>query len=217
MTINRNLLFLITLLVSSANVGAETDESFVNYDSIINELKLESPTTVRPAEVQSNEWDDVAIHGNIGLGTSLVSVVSPGGASGSGVLKGIHLGFGVNLFTTFARAEGVFTSYGSEPLSRRMRADLKEFELRLILLPDLGRKILLRMGAGLSARYMDLKVTGEPDITASTPSSLFLLGIEHKLSKNVSVGPDLSYRSALISDTFDKSAWDGVLRLNATF
>lgn len=216
--------FLLFALVASSllvspNVWAEEDGSYLSYDAIVNELKTSSHDVPQPVTADA-DWEDVAIHGGIGFATSYVTVVSPDGSRGSGLLKGLQLNFGVNLFTRSVRAEGAFSSYQQEELDHNLKADLKEFELRLIYLPLAQEGINLRLGFGLAARYMGLDSnlsSGWANYRASTPSSFLLLGFERKLSKNLAMGPDISYRSAVVSDTFDKSAWDASFRLNATF
>jgi len=218
MTFTKCCLIFFIAMVSTKGWSAE-DDSFVSYDSIVKDLTAssrDSVVDVAPSE-DDVDWNEIAIHGNLGFATSLVSLNTPQGRTASGLLKGVHLGFGINLFTRKARAEGAFTSYGGQSLNRDVRAELREFELRVVFLPSLNDKTTVRFGGGITARYMDLNVTNEGELQTSTPSSLFLIGFEHKLAKNVAVGPDLSYRSALISDTFDKAAWDGVIRLNASF
>jgi hypothetical protein len=214
-----SMFFSIGTLALSTNVKAAEDDSFKSYDSIVNELKAsqeESKPAPKPEDEEMN-WDDVALHGLLGLGTSFVSMTTPSGQSASGILTGVHIGAGVNLFSPKARAEAGFTNYSSEHLAAGVQAAMREYELRLVFLPMTTQKTALRMGAGLAGRYIDLNLAGGTSFHSSTPVSLLLLGFEMQLAKNVYVGPDLSYRSALISDTFDKSAWDATICLNAVF
>lgn len=211
----------VCLILFSTNVLADDDGSYTNYDAIVNELKASISDTPAPPKLNEDfNWDDVALHADVGFTTSYVNVKSPNGTSGTGLLKGIQLGFGMNIFTKEVRAEGVFSSYAQEELDNNLKADLKEFELRAIYLPELDKQNVLRLGLGLAARYMntDSRVNDQwTNYQASTPSSVILVGFERKVSNSVSFGPDLSYRSAITSDTFDKSAWDASFRLNATF
>jgi hypothetical protein len=212
--------FFCPLVLLPTYVWAEDQDSFANYDSIVNELKAstEDAPVVRPQD--DFNWEDVAIHGGIAIATSWVSLTSPDGVAGSGLLKGVEFNFGINLFTRSLRAEGAFANYAQEELDHNLKADLKEFELRLIYLPVIQENTVLRTGFGLAARYMsvDSYAGGRwAPYQASTPTSIFLVGFERKISPLISIGPDLSYRSAIVSDTYDKSAWDASFRLNATF
>ncbi len=212
-------LAVLALWVGSTNVLAQEDDaSYVGFDSLVSELKASAEEPLNPPP--RSEWEDVAIHFGAGIVTSFVSVTSPEGQSGAGVMKGFEVHVGANLFSTKARAEMLFRNYTSEPLSSTLTADLREFELRLVFMPLVRNKMHLRTGAGFSARYMDLSTrafTLRSDHSASTPTSSFFLGFERKLTPALTVGPDISYHSAVVSDTFDKSAWNASLKLNATF
>lgn len=214
----RVTLLLILFLGFATNVAAEGDESFVTYDSIVSELKA---TAEEPEPVRDDlNWEEVAIHGGVGFATSFMTVQSPEGVEGSGVLKGFAAHIGANLFSRKARAELTFRNYAQESLASDLDVNLREFELALIFLPVLTAKTKLRMGGGLAARFMDLSVrsgTGWISRESSTPGSSLRLGFEHKLSNQISIGPDLAYRSTMNTETFDKSAWDASFRLNATF
>jgi hypothetical protein len=211
---------LVLTLACATNVWAADEASFSNYDSIVNELKASSTDEKPQTSADDAEWDDVAIHGGLGLATSYVSPTAPSGVSGAGFLTGVEFNFGINLFTRLLRAEGAFSNFTQSELNSGIKADLKEFELRLIYTPETKDGILLRFGAGLAARYMSIDSYNGGNWTnaqSSTPSSLFLVGFEKKLTKSLAIGPDVSYRSTLVGDTFDRSAWDASLRLNATF
>lgn len=216
----RYIFLTLAMMMSTTYVEAEEDDdsSYVNYDSLVSELKASAEEPAQPAP--STDWEDVAIHLGAGIVTSFVDVTSPEGINGAGVLKGFEAHAGANLFSKKARAEMLFRNYASEPLSTTLSAHLREFELRLVFIPLVRDKMRIRAGAGFAARYMDLRTRSFGQIrdhSVSTPASTFMVGFERKLTPSVTVGPDLSYRSAVISETFDKSAWDASLRINATF
>ncbi len=213
-------LVLMYAAVSSTFVWADDeDESYTGYDSIVSQLQTAAE---KNPQIQSEDmnWEEVAIHGGVGITTSYVHVASPEGALGSGLMKGFEAHFGMNMFTRQIRVEGIFRNFAQEDLSSDVTADLKEFEFRGVYMPLMRDKMRLRFGMGLSARYMDISAKSGSKWTphkVSTPASSFMIGFERKISSSVAIGPDLTYRSALISETFDKSSWDASLRLNATF
>ena len=214
------LIFFHPPYVRAADNGPGREESYTGYDSIVNELKANSDDVPAPRVRENLDWEDVAIHAGVAIAGSYVSVSSPQRISGAGLLKGLELDFGMNLFSRVLRAEGAFSNYAQEELDSSLKADLKQFELRLIYLPRLRDGMTVRFGGGIAARYMNLesRVDGKwVNAEATTPSSLLLTGLEQRVSKNISFGPELSYRSTLVSDTFDKSSWDASFRLNATF
>lgn len=213
---------MIAVVLSSTIVRAEEDEeSYTSYDSIVAQLQTAADADDKPV-AQDMNWDEVAIHGGAGFTMSYTSVRAPEGTLGTGVMKGFEAHFGMNLFSRKARMEGLFRNFAQEQLSSNITADCKEFEFRGVFLPaGLPDKMKLRFGMGLAARYMDIssKTQSGRYVThkASTPATTFLIGFERKIAPSVAIGPDISYRSALTSDTFDKSSWDASLRLNATF
>lgn len=203
----------------STNVWADEDGSYTSYDEIVNQLKASADAPSRPA-VEVYQWDDVALHGGVGLATSWVSPQTPTGGPASGLLKGVEFNVGMNLFTRQLRAEGAFSTYTQSELNAENKADLQEFELRLIFMPKIQDNLSLRVGMGLTTRYMTLAaLTGNQwqNYSASTPGSLLLLGFERKISQNIALGPDIAYHSAFVSDTFDKTAVNASFHLNATF
>lgn len=215
---NRRLIFAATLVLSlSTNVWADDDDdSYSNYDSIVADLKASAEIPDVKPVVEDMNWDDVAIHAGAGVATAFVHVTNPEGATMSGLMKGIEAHLGVNLFTRKVRAEGVFRTFAHDELSANAMADLKEFELGLVYTPQLQDRLLLRLGTGITARYLNVQSEGQ-SIRYTTPASFALLGVERKFTPTMSIGPDLAYRSAMISDTADKTSWNASLRLNATF
>jgi hypothetical protein len=212
------MLLVICMFTLPTYVWAEDDTSYKNYDSIVNELK--ASIDEKPAPTPSNDdidWQEIALHAGVGAAMSWVGLNAPNGSNGSGLLKGIELNFGMNLFSRVLRAEGAFSTFAQEDIGSNLKADLKEFELRLLYLPAIQEHTVLRFGFGLAARYMNLETNSGASYQASTPSSVVMVGFEQRISNSVTLGPDISYRSAIVTDTFDKSAWDTSLRLNATF
>jgi hypothetical protein len=212
---------LTAFALLSTNVWADNDDSFVSYDAIVDELRASADKPDRP-EPTTHElnWEDVSLHAGVALNTSLVSFHLPDGVAGSGLFKGLQLIAGMNLFSRKLRAEGAYTMFQHEELDQNMKGDLKEVDLRLVYLPASSKDMTIRVGAGLAARYMDVKTIGaraDTTYSAATPSSLLLVGLERRLTPAIAVGPDLSYRSSLVANTFDKSSWDASFRLNATF
>jgi hypothetical protein len=217
------LLSVSTIVWTSEVQASDEDSSYSNYDAIVSELKASmeetAPVPRKTAGIEL-EWEDIALHGDLGFATSWVAVTSPNGVAGNGLMKGVQFGFGMNLFTRKVRAEGAFSNFSSESLSPNLKADLKAFELRMIYLPAIAHKMTMRFGLGLAARYLNLETnTGGPASVyqASTPSSVLLIGFERKINSTFALGPDISYRSAIVGDTYDKSSWDASFRLNATF
>lgn len=210
---------VIALTLNPTIAGAEADDSYTSYDDLVSDLRTQADD-VSPLTKDPVDWNEVALHGAVGLATSYITVESPDGITGTGLLKGFEANAGANLFSRKARGEAVFRSFAKESLDNDLYAELRELEGRIVFLPELDRQTTLRMGAGLSFRYMDLsarKFGRWSHYETSTPSSGLLLGLERRVAKTVTVGPDLAYRSAMRKDTFDRSSWNAALRLNAQF
>lgn len=206
-------LILALFLAPTIVLAEDEDDNYTNYDSLVSQLEMQAE---EPVPVTSDiDWEEVALHGGLGLIASYYNInQSAAGStvSASGMMRGFQLHFGVNLFTRRARVEGVFRNYASESINNQYVVDLKEFEFRGIYLPPMSDKMKLRFGGGLAARYMTLNSE-----KASTPVAAFLVGFERSITPTVSFGPDLTYRSPLVSDTFDKASFDASLKMNATF
>ncbi len=210
-------MILVLILLGSTNVAAD-EESYTSYDDIVAELRA---TAEQPTKPESDlEWEAVALHAGMGLTAETLSFETPDGISGSGILKGIEAHVGMNIFSRKARAEFLFRTYAKEPIASGVSADLKEFELRVVFLPMVNDKMNFRLGGGFAARDLQLSArSGEfrNEYASSTPASTFFLGVERKVTHNLTFGPDVSYRSSMVSDSIDRRAFNATLRMNATF
>jgi len=106
-------------------------------------------------------------------------------------------------------------------LSKRVNAQAREFELRLVHSKRMAHATRFRIGTGLAARYLDInsrdqfgEVISRKD---SSPSAVFLLGFGRQFGKNLSLGPDLSYRTSLSGEALDKNSLDLHLKASAVF
>lgn len=212
-------LLILFVVCGATNVWADDDGSFVNYEAIVNDLKASADQPL-PHE-EKTQWDDVAIQGGLGLATSYVSFDSPAlGQNASGLMKGFEAHVGMNLFSRNARAEATFRNFAQDGINNAVHAGMRELEASVVFLPILQDKTLLRMGGGLSERFLDIQshVFGRwVQDSSTTPFYSILLGFEHKIAKDVSVGPDFAHHASLDSSSFNKSSWDASFRLNATF
>ncbi|MBX3022385.1 MAG: hypothetical protein KF799_11995 [Bdellovibrionales bacterium] len=216
----KSMLLFTALMTCATNVWAlDDDESFTSYESIVSELKTDAEEVLPVRE--ETDWAAVAMHGGLGVTASFINVEMPDiGITSSGLLKGFEAHFGFNLFSRQARAEAAFRNYAHDALSNRTAADMRELEMRIVFLPELRDRLLLRMGAGVSQRFVDVVVRNPSDEIRrswSTPYYSLLLGFEKKIAKTVSVGPDFSHHAVLDASSYSKSAWDASFRLNATF
>jgi hypothetical protein len=211
------LTLVLGFLGARASAAADGD-SFTTYDSIVSELKSDAEIDLKPKH-ESMDWESVAISGSLGVTGALVDVPNVGGngGGGSGFLKGFEAAIGANTFSKQARAELAFRNYAGEKLSGGIHADMREFEARMIFLPPLRDDTRVRMGLGLSERILSATPERGKSVDRSGLYYGLMVGLEHQVSKAVSIGPDLAYRDSLNNRSDRKSSWDASFRLNANF
>lgn len=215
-------ILILFIGLSSASVNAATtdsDESGLGYESIIGELeKQDIPLPV--AGESEDPFDLAKIHLGFAMLSSYSNFQTANGKGESGLLTGFELSFGIDLFSPNWMALGSIRSYSSEKLGESLRAKLQEFDLKVFYKNYLSRRVQGVFGAGLSARYLDLKTeeAGMQKTTQyTTPASVLSAGFMARMGKQISIGPEFSYRSAMITETADKNAFDGMLKLDAQF
>lgn len=209
-------LFTLNPTIVWANAYGD-DEEVIGYDQIVNEL---SETRSKVSTVtDSDPFANVVIHGGVGLVSSYVTAKPPSGKSHNGFLRGIEAKFGIDLFSRHWMAEGAVRSFSQAEIGDAKIA-LKEFDLKIVHKPFVGRYFQVLMGGGIAARYMDY-VPGPKEGTSTakytTPSSVLVLGGQVRMTDSLSLGLNLGYRSSLIDETADNSAFDIGLGLDAHF
>lgn len=204
---------IFCLLLSTSAWAQSSDEDYVGYDTIVDDLTASTRT---PQVKSGDPFDLISIHGGFGLVTSHLSLDLADGKSYSGFQKGFEASLGIDLFSPKWMAEGALRSFSSSQVEKGIYASLSEFNLRLMYRNPVGRLVRIRLGLGVAARYLELK-TADQRQEFSTPASILSVGLEAALSRNLSVGAELAYRSALITETADKGAADATLSLGAHF
>ena len=209
---------LVFLCGFATNVWAfDEDDSYTNYESLVSELK----TSAEGYQPVREEPAPVNLQGGLGIATSYVTVEMPRiGLNSSGLLKGFVAHIATSPLGKDLRFEAAFRNFAHDALSNQAAADLRELEASAVFLPVLSDKMVLRMGAGLSERFFDVRVRQpgqEVRESWATPYYSLLLGFERKVAKTVAVGPDFAHRAPLDASSYSKSSWDASFRLNATF
>ncbi len=209
---------LASLMQLGLGVAASgNEENWVHYDALIKELSQsrEDVRTLAP----NDPFDAVKLHAGLGL---IGSQIHLSGLSKQKplFLNGVELNFGIDLFSTSWLAEGSIRSFATQELSRDIAAQLREFDLQIVYQESLSRKSHYRLSAGMAARYLSLETKTDNVLQrrqVTTPSSILggLFGV--KLGGLMSLNLGLAYRSALISDSIDRSSVDGSVRLDARF
>lgn len=221
MRIGMSISILIFAFTAATNVRASDDDSYASYEAIVNELTANANDNV---PVAKEDWDEVAMQGGMSFVTSYVNIgiEVPGVATinNGGLMTGFEGHVGSNLFSRQVRGELAFRAFVPKEMGSEMQANLKDLESRIVFLPRLQDRTVIRMGLGLSARFIDVEgriASGSYAYSSTDLASSVFLGFERKLSPAVSVGPDVAYRSGIDGNPLLKSSWDAAIRLNASF
>ncbi len=220
-----SLFLLLGLSPWSSTPASADDDSLevdmMDYDAIVRELNTAtSPGARSRARVSPDTSDDplatVLFHGGVGFASTLERIRHAGQRIDMHQ-QGIQAAFGIDLFSDHWLAEGTARSFGGADYGK-YNISLKEFDLKLYYRDRIGPKLGLRLGAGLSARY--LRVIDSPrqaGFVYTTPSSVAVIGMEFFVVPGLSIGAELSSRNALIAETSDRNAADATLRLDTHF
>ncbi len=220
------VLALGALLVLACQAHGMTDDEqmetdMMDYDDIVRELNtVTSPESRNRARAASSTAYDplatVLFHGGVGF-TSTVERIRHVGQRIDMHQQGIQAAFGIDLFSEHWMAEGTARSFGGADYGR-YNVSLKEFDLKLYYRDRIGPNLGLRFGAGLSARYLRvIDGPGQAGFVYTTPASVAAIGMEFFVIPGLSVGAEISARTALIAETSDRNSADATLRLDTHF
>lgn len=221
----RHILFLVFSFSSAVAFAANTSTSLHDsddgpgYDAIVGELeKMDTPP---PAEqVSTDPFELAKIHLGFAMVSSYTNFQLSSGKADSGLLSGFEISFGIDLFSPNWMALGSLRSFSSEKMSDSLSAKLQEFDLKIFYKNYLTKRVQAQFGLGLSARYLELgeKQNGiEKKTQYTTPASIVSAGFMARMGKQFFIGPEFSYRAAVINESADKTSFDGMLKLDAQF
>lgn len=219
---------LVTSSIAQASYEGESEDE-LSFDKIVSELS-KSRTKSEPLVTRrkGDPLSQVKIHSGVGFTHSKVQAVSLAGNEIEGLQRGIQATLGIDLFSQYWSAEGAIRSFGETSIEET-DVTLREFDLKLVYRDRLGPALKYSLGFGLAARNMtmreNVKSTNTKFTTASqdqskkfsTPASIIVTGISAELSRTLSLGTEVSYRSAMIDESNDRSAVDMAVRIDAHF
>ena len=188
----------------------------VGYDSIVKELS-KSRAKTGPL---SHPLENIKFHGGVGFVSSFVFVEPLGQESASGFMRGFQASLGIDLFSKKWSAETAIRSFGTTELEEEFQANLQEFDLKVVYRTPISQLFDFRLGGGLAARYLEITLRRDGVIQTekfTTPSSVFLTGLDAVVSDTVTIGAEVAYRSSMIDETADRKAIDASLRVDAHF
>lgn len=199
-------------LVQAANYDKDSGYEEVSYDDLLNELSAKKKTIVK---TQTSSFDDVRLHAGIGYVNSFMNIAT-NKKNFNRHASGIQLSMGMDLFSPNWYAEGVFRNYGLTS-SGNEELTMRELDLKLGYTNVLESIWSYSLSSGLSNRFMKFQdATRNIDVNDTTPSLIISTGFHAQVHKNLSLGAEVSARSAVISRTADKNSFDFAFRLNTS-
>ncbi len=163
-------------------------------------------------------FENVWIHAGVGIAQATQNIDLPNSTSVHLAGRGVQATLGIDILGPFLSAEGSVRNFGESedsPQGIATKIALKEFDLKILVKTREGR-FGLKAGGGLSARYMTVR-SGLETFDITTPASVLQVGGDLYLSPSISLGIDLAARTAMISETFDRSSIDGTIRVDTHF
>lgn len=204
--------FFVIITTMHATIVQAADYNEVTYDDLLSELR--SKTNKIQAKSFSS-FDDITIHAGIGYINSFTQL-SYEGSQFVRYQNGIQLAMGVDLFSPFWYAEGVFRNFGVTEYQQE-ELSLREFDLKLGFKNQLRGPIYLNIGTGLANRYLNFSDSSKQiKFNSSSPNWIITAGIYGQLFKMLSLGVELGAKNAVIPKTYDKGSFDFTLRLSTS-
>ncbi|KYG64286.1 hypothetical protein AZI87_13700 [Bdellovibrio bacteriovorus] len=208
------VLIVFSVFSSSTLVQAASSSDYeeVSYDQLLDELS--SKKNVMAAK-QTSSFDDVRLHAGIGYVNTFTNIATQN-KNFNRHASGIQLSMGMDLFSPNWYSEGVFRNYGVTS-SGAEELSLKEFDLKMGYTNKLESIWNYSLSAGLSNRFMRFTdPTRNIDVNDTTPSLVVSSGFAAQVHKNLSLGAELSARSAMVNRTADKNSFDFAFRLTTS-
>jgi hypothetical protein len=203
----------LALLIFTPLVHA--DDTYSSYDDIVRDL---STSTSYQTSTATNKEELIRFHTSFGLITNYIGLNLPKGLPNSASLSGYEFRLGIDLFSQNWISYGTIRSYDPENF-RSGQIEMKEFDLMVVYNDAIRGSFRYSIGGGMTSRYLDFIGTFSERFNRknSTPASVILLGLDSKISRPLSAGLTMTYRSPLISETIDNGGWDGNVHLSAQF
>jgi hypothetical protein len=206
---------ILALLLSFSMQSAfayDSDENYENYedyDSIVGDLSSSHSSARDNGDLLN--LDNMKLQAGFGFNNTLIHLKSAPGAPDSVSLDGFQLSLGIDLFSPNVITEVGLVNYNAETVNSNRYA-MKEFDLKTYYTHRMNRYLALRGGAGLGIRYIDINAD-----EYTNPVSQILGGAEVFLGKKLSFVTELSYKSSLVSDAPENSAFDLTFRVDGHF
>ena len=205
------LVFILTVFI-----GFNTMADYESYDEIVDKLSKYTTTevTTKPRYTDSSRTFSTA-HLGLGFTQTFYDADATNFNSRMQNQGGFLVTVGVDLLNEKWGIEGSYINYGKLEASNSS-LKLKEFTIRGLYKPSIAKNWNMRLGLGVSSRFLDI-ANAEINQSYKTPNGLFLFGIESYMNSFISVGADLSFKTAMINDTIDKNSIDLAFKVDTHF
>ena len=206
------LIFSIAFLLS---LSAYAFDEYEGYDDIVDRLTSDDDTFYNGYTLYGAQFTKA--HAGIGMSQTFYNSSSAGGDSNGQRHGGMMIALGVDLLSRKWSVEGAFHNFGRSQ-GDNASFQLKEVALKLLYKPNIVRSWFLRVGGGLSSRFLQVTRYNDQSISKQeTPSMLGTVGVDTYITNGISFGIDLNLKNSLIQDTIDRRSVDVSLRLDTHF
>ncbi|QDK37412.1 hypothetical protein [Bdellovibrio sp. NC01] len=203
------LLLALTPTMVWAASGKDYEE--VSYDDLLNELSSKKTKL----QQENNTAGTPRLHVGIGYANSF-SNISTNGEKFSRHATGIQLNAGTDLISPEWYAEGIFRNYGSNSNGSE-DFSLRELEGKIGYTNLLQNVWHYTISTGVSNRFMTFKDnTRGINVDESTPALVISTGAYAQVHRNLSIGAEISGRTAMVNKTADQNSFDFAFRLNTS-
>ncbi len=204
-----SVLFLLTPTMVWAASGKDYEE--VSYDDLLTELTSKK----QKLQHDNNVGETPRLHIGIGYANSF-SNISTGGEKFSRHATGIQINAGTDLISPEWYAEGIFRNYGSNTEGTEDYS-LRELEGKIGYTNLLQNVWHYTISTGVSNRFMKFSDSSRNiNVDESTPSLVISTGILAQVHRNLSIGAEISGRTAMVNRSADQNSFDFAFRLNTS-
>lgn len=203
--------FILSAFLTGPAFGIELkgDYEEMTYDQLLGEIQSKKKVIIQQIK---SPFDEVKIHAGMGYINSLTQLLVRNDPM-QRYQNGLQLMAGIDLFSPDVYAEGIFRNFG-ETRSATEALTLRELDFKIGYKKHLDAMWTYKISTGLANRYINFENTFQHWSQDSiTPSFLGAMGMSAKISNNLYFTVEASGRSALVSNTIDKSSMDVTLQL----
>lgn len=207
----KTLIFILT-----ATLSFNCFSNYEGYDEIVTKLsKYETKDSRKNSAYRTDLRTFSRAHLGLGVAQTFYDADAIALDSRMQNQGGLLINIGVDVFSHQWGLEGSYANFGTSSADNA-QIKLREFALKGLYKPSLNKSWYMRLGLGVSSRFLDINTTLANE-SYKTPSGLFLIGLDSFINSFISVGADLNFKTAMITDTIDNNSIDLTFRLDTHF